>query len=178
MEMITSVQNPKVKQLLLLQQKSSERKKTGLFVVEGRRELMHCLEADYELDTVFVCSQLETGVEPMPTLPSGVRLLEVSKAVYEKIAYRGSTEGVVAVVRSRQLRLSDLALGPHPLIVVVVSGFSCLFEKTPHFDTKMEETDTKSIFFQQNACTIEKKAVSLQSNSAKAGFLHSPDRVE
>ena len=119
MEMITSVQNPKVKQLLLLQQKSSERKKTGLFAVEGRRELMHCLEADYELDTVFVCSQLETGVEPMPTLPSGVRLLEVSKAVYEKIAYRGSTEGVVAVVRSRQLRLSDLALGPHPLIVVV-----------------------------------------------------------
>lgn len=119
MEMITSVQNPKVKQLLLLQQKSSERKKTGLFVVEGRRELMHCLEADYELDTVFVCSQLETGVEPMPTLPSGVRLLEVSKAVYEKIAYRGSTEGVVAVVRSRQLRLSDLSLSPHPLIVVV-----------------------------------------------------------
>lgn len=119
MEMITSVQNPKVKQLLLLQQKSSERKKTGLFVVEGRRELMHCLEAGYELDTVFVCSQLETGVEPMPTLPSGVRLLEVSKAVYEKIAYRGSTEGVVAVVRSRQLRLSDLSLGPHPLVVVV-----------------------------------------------------------
>ena len=119
MEMITSVQNPKVKQLLLLQQKSSERKKTGLFVVEGRRELMHCLEAGYELDTVFVCSQLETGVEPMPTLPSGVRLLEVSKAVYEKIAYRGSTEGVVAVVRSRQLRLSDLSLSPHPLIVVV-----------------------------------------------------------
>ena len=116
---ISSVQNPKVKQLLLLQQKSSERKKTGLFVVEGRRELMHCLEAGYELDTVFVCSQLETGVEPMPTLPSGVRLLEVSKAVYEKIAYRGSTEGVVAVVRSRQLRLSDLLLGPHPLIVVV-----------------------------------------------------------
>ena len=119
MEMITSVQNPKVKQLLLLQQKSSERKKTGLFVVEGRRELMHCLEAGYELDTVFVCSQLETGVEPMPTLPSGVRLLVVSKAVYEKIAYRGSTEGVVAVVRSRQLRLSDLSLGPHPLIVVL-----------------------------------------------------------
>lgn len=119
MEMITSVQNPKVKQLLLLQQKSSERKKTGLFVVEGRRELMHCLEAGYELDTVFVCSQLETGVEPMPTLPSGVRLLEVSKVVYEKIAYRGSTEGVVAVVRSRQLCLSDLSLGPHPLIVVV-----------------------------------------------------------
>lgn len=119
MEMITSVQNPKVKQLLLLQQKSSERKKTGLFVVEGRRELMHCLETGYELDTVFVCSQLETGVEPMPTLPSGVRLLEVSKVVYEKIAYRGSTEGVVAVVRSRQLRLSDLSLGPHPLVVVV-----------------------------------------------------------
>ena len=50
-ERITSTQNPKVKHLVLLQQKSSERRKAGLFVVEGRRELMHCLKAGYEPKT-------------------------------------------------------------------------------------------------------------------------------
>ena len=55
---ITSLQNSKVKQLVLLQQKSSERRKTGLFVVEGRRELEHCMEAGYTIDSIFYCPQL------------------------------------------------------------------------------------------------------------------------
>ena len=118
-ETITSSQNPKVKLLLQLQQKSSERRKTGLFVVEGRRELMHCLEAGFEVDTVFSCPDVETGVEPMPSLPEGVRQFEVSKEVYEKMAYRGSTEGVVAEVKTRQLTLEDLQLPEQPLVVVL-----------------------------------------------------------
>ena len=118
-ETITSTQNPKVKLLLQLQQKSSERRKTGLFVVEGRRELMHCMEAGFEVDTVFSCPDVETGVEPMPSLPEGVRQFEVSKEVYEKMAYRGSTEGVVAEVKTRQLTLEDLQLPEQPLVVVL-----------------------------------------------------------
>ena len=118
-KIITSIQNPKINQRLLLQQKCSERRKTGLFVVEGRRELMHCMEAGYQLDTVFFCDQIEAGTEPMPQFPDDVRLFEVSKDVYEKMAYRGSTEGVIAAVRSRQWALHDLPLGTHPLIVVV-----------------------------------------------------------
>ena len=118
-ETITSAQNPKVKLLLQLQQKSSERRKTGLFVVEGRRELMHCMEAGFEVDTVFSCPDVETGVEPMPSLPEGVRQFEVSKEVYEKMAYRGSTEGVVAEVKTRQLTLEDLQLPEQPLVVVL-----------------------------------------------------------
>ncbi len=110
METITSLQNAKIKQLLQLQQKSQERRKADLFVVEGRRELMHCLEAGFTVDTVFWCPQVETATEPMPPVPDGVRMIEVSKAVYEKIAYRGSTEGVVAEVRTRQLTLDDLPL--------------------------------------------------------------------
>ena len=110
METITSLQNPKIKQLLQLQQKSQERRRAGLFVVEGRRELMHCLEAGFTVDTVFWCPQVEVGTEPLPSLPDGVRMIEVSKAVYEKIAYRGSTEGIVAEVRTRQLTLDDLPL--------------------------------------------------------------------
>jgi TrmH family RNA methyltransferase len=118
-ETITSAQNPKVKFLLQLQQKSQERRKAGLFVVEGRRELMHCLEAGFEVDTVFWCPSVEVGTEPLPLLPEGVRVFEVTKAVYEKMAYRGSTEGIIAEVRVRSLTLADLQLPEHPLMVVL-----------------------------------------------------------
>ena len=70
-ELITSPSNPKVKRLLALQQKSSERRERGLFVVEGRRELQHCLDAGFEVDTVFVCpallSALGSGELPQET---------------------------------------------------------------------------------------------------------------
>lgn len=54
-ERITSAQNPKIKELLALQEKSRLRRERGLFVVEGRREVEHCLEAGFSLDTVFYC---------------------------------------------------------------------------------------------------------------------------
>ena len=57
-EVITSPSNPKVKTLLALQQKSSARRERGLFVVEGRRELQHCIDAGFEIDTVFVCPDM------------------------------------------------------------------------------------------------------------------------
>ena len=118
-EKITSTQNPKIKRLQTLQQKSSERRQSGLFVVEGRRELMHCIETGFSIDTVFWCPAVEGGTEPMPSWPSDTRLYEISKEVYEKVAYRGSTEGVIAEVRTRQLTLEELQLPERPLIVVV-----------------------------------------------------------
>ena len=120
--MITSAQNPKVKELLLLQQKSSERRKTGLFVVEGRRELHHCVETGYEVGSVFCCHSLLTdidGHEGMPSLPVSTPVYEVSEQVYEKMAYRGGTEGLMATVRMRERILDDLRLSPSPLIVVL-----------------------------------------------------------
>ena len=118
-EVITSQQNPKIKLLLQLQQKSSERRKAGLFVVEGRRELMHCLEAGFIVDSVFWCPSVATATEALPQLPDGVRVFQVSKEVYEKMAYRGSTEGVIAEVKTRQLTLCDLRLPEQPLVVVL-----------------------------------------------------------
>lgn len=112
-EIITSVQNPKIKKLMALQQKSSERRESGLFVVEGVRELQHCIEAGYEIDTVF---QLSGGNDR-----KGPRVFEVSPAVYEKIAYRGSTEGVIAEVRAKTRTIASLELGENPLIAVLES---------------------------------------------------------
>ncbi|MCF0203257.1 MAG: RNA methyltransferase, partial [Bacteroidaceae bacterium] len=57
-ETITSAQNPRIKRLLALQQKSSERRKAGLFVIEGQRELQHCVGAGYEVESMFVCEEM------------------------------------------------------------------------------------------------------------------------
>lgn len=115
-EIISSASNPKVKSLLALQQKSSARRESGLFVVEGRRELGHCIDAGFGIDSVFVCPAL--CPDPLP-YGGGTKVFEVSEAVYRKIAMREGTEGIVAEVRARELRLADLALPPDPLVVVL-----------------------------------------------------------
>ncbi|MBR3856936.1 MAG: RNA methyltransferase [Bacteroidaceae bacterium] len=116
--MITSTQNQRIKHLLLLQQKSAQRRADGLFVVEGRREVEHCLEAGFTLRTAFVCEEID---EAPLSLPQDVEVVPVSRNVYERIAYRGGTEGIVAVAEVRKAELTDLRLSSSPLIVVLES---------------------------------------------------------
>lgn len=113
---ISSLQNQRVKQVVLLQQKSAERRGTGLFVVEGSREVQHCLEAGYEVVFLYCCKELMT--ERVPTGLEKV-VFEVTPQVYKKMAYRGTTEGMLAVVRARSLKLQDLNLSQSPLIVIL-----------------------------------------------------------
>ena len=115
---ITSLQNPEVKRLMELQLKSAARRESGLAVVEGRRELQHCLDAGHEAVAVYYCPEL-AGELACDT--GGATLIQVSPAVYEKIAYRGGTEGLVAIVRPHHRRLDDLHLSPSPLIIVLES---------------------------------------------------------
>ncbi len=118
---IVSLQNAKVKQVVALQQKSAERRKQGVFIVEGIRELQHCLDAGYNINCVFFCPELTAATTLSQLLSSSAITYEVSPEVYEKMAYRGSTEGVIAIVQSRQLQLKDLQLKPNPLLVVLES---------------------------------------------------------
>ena len=117
-QFISSLQNQKVKQVVLLQQKSSERRKTGLFVVEGVRELGHCMNAGYEIDSIFYCASLFSD---MSVISGMSNIYEVTPQVYEKIAYRGSTEGLIAVVKSKDHGLATLQLPENPLIIILES---------------------------------------------------------
>ena len=81
----------------------------------GRRELMHCLEAGYEVVETFMLAD-QTDLAEQDRLGN---ILTVSPQVYEKMAYRGSTEGVMAVVREKSLSLEELQLGAAPLIMVL-----------------------------------------------------------
>lgn len=126
-DIITSTQNPKIKALLQLQQKSSQRRKEQLFLVEGRRELMHCLSRGYVIDTVFICPDILKAEAEYDTLLQALpkcHTIQVSSAVYDRIAYRGGTEGVVATIRMKEHGLDTLPQMPHgkaPLYVVLES---------------------------------------------------------
>lgn len=118
---ITSLQNNRVKRLVALQQKSSERRKSGLFVVEGQRELEHCLEAGLQIDSVFYCEDICSADALAITDAVQCERFSVSREVYEKIAYRGSTEGIMAQVKARNLRLEDMKLSEKPLLIILES---------------------------------------------------------
>ncbi len=114
-ERISSAQNPKVKRLLALQEKSSLRRETGLFVVEGRREIERCVASGFTVDTLFVCPEIAGD------FAAAGKVFELSRGVYEKVAYRGGTEGVMAEVKARHLSLENLQLPENPLVVVMES---------------------------------------------------------
>ena len=119
-EKITSARNERIRQVLELQEKSRTRRALGLFVVEGRRELEHCLEAGYELDSVFWCPEILPEL-PQELIGGDVPVSELTAELYGRIAYRGGTEGLVSRVKARPHTLEDLTLKDNPLIVVLES---------------------------------------------------------
>ena len=123
-ETVTSAQNPKIKELLALQEKSKMRREKSLFIVEGRRELEHCLSAGFKARTLFICTDIiQAGeIEHLVTLlDKECNLIEVPEQLYNKIAYRGGTEGVIAEIYSKEKRLDDLQLNENPLVIVLES---------------------------------------------------------
>lgn len=122
-ETITSAQNPKIKDLLALQDKSKERRKKGLFVVEGRRELLHCIGAGYEPFTIFFCPEIlsQDGLHEIEKAVGSRQCgwVEIPQHLYDKVAYRGGTEGVIAELRCKDMSLESLSLRENPLVVVL-----------------------------------------------------------
>lgn len=115
-EYITSSANPKFKRLIALLQKSSERRESALFTVEGVREISHCIEAGYKPDCIFFCPDIVSE----ETLPQ-CRHFALSAGLYAKAAYREGTEGAIGVFQAIEHTLPGLNLRDNPLIVVLES---------------------------------------------------------
>jgi TrmH family RNA methyltransferase len=119
MEQITSLQNAKIKALKKLD-KPAERKEQGLFLVEGLREVVLAKRGGYQIGQLFVCSellkpQLEYSLQEL----NGIEKIEVTESVYRSVAYRESTEGILATVKLKSHTLADLTLQPNSLILVI-----------------------------------------------------------
>jgi len=117
MKQITSVQNPFIKSLVLLQEKAKARKQTGTFLIEGQREISLAQKGGFEIETILFLSELISENETKK-LSKAAELIEISKEVYQKLAYRDTTEGILAVAKTKSMQLSDLKLSENPLILI------------------------------------------------------------
>jgi TrmH family RNA methyltransferase len=123
MEQIISLQNNRIKNIHKLSEKSRERKEQGLFILEGARELSLALTGNYQPDSVYLCPELFEKSD-YPEVISSIDadcLFEVSAAVFQKIAYRENSDGIVAIMKSHTHTLSDLQLSGNPFLIVLES---------------------------------------------------------
>ncbi len=116
---ITSTQNALIKQIVLLKEKSRERKKSGLFIIEGIREMELAIAGNYQIETILFYPELFSETQVREVVQETVNLIEINKDVYQKIAYRETTEGVVAIARNKTNSIENLVFrNENPLILI------------------------------------------------------------
>lgn len=121
---ISSLQNPLIKSIRRLQQKASERKKTALFVAEGRREVSLALAAGFVPEHLLLCEDIYHADDNYPVSWESIppeKIANLSPSVYNKLAYRENVEGIILVGQQKPLSLQHLVLSSHPLILVLES---------------------------------------------------------
>ncbi len=121
MEKITSLQNPKIKNISKLISKAKERKEQKLFPIEGAREIMLALEGGYVLDSVFICPELFVKTD-YPVVLEGIDqriLFEVTAEIFCKLAYRENSDGLLALAQLKIHKLEDLYLSENPFLILM-----------------------------------------------------------
>ena len=121
-KLITSAQNPLIKNVLLLTEKPRERKEQNLIVIEGSREIRLAASSGFVITTLFFCPEIgdpsQLSELSDPATP-GTEMVEVSLAVFNRMAYRKDHEGVIALAIPKRILLDDLSLRENPLILVL-----------------------------------------------------------
>ncbi len=141
MKQITSLQNPYIKNLLKLQEKSRERKKQGLFIVEGQREITLAVNGNYTIKQILIAKDIFQEEEQLKTILNTIPSIEISKEIYGKLAYRNSTEGIIAVVKSKNTALEDLKLTSKNPLVLVMEGI----EKPGNIGAMLRTADAANV---------------------------------
>lgn len=120
MEKITSLQNPRIKNIIKLG-KNKERKSQGLFIIEGARELSLAISAGYEINSVFVCSDLFAKTEYPDVLDTIEQdnIFELTLPVFEKIAYREGSDGLLTLAKPKAHTLANLELSDNPFVIIL-----------------------------------------------------------
>lgn len=115
MKSISSLQNPLIKKVLLLQEKSRERKDANLFVIDGWKETQLAMVNGFEIETLLFRKGFGLNVDELAV----GNILEISEEVFDRISYRGNTSKVVALAKPKSNTLSDLKLSKNPLVIVL-----------------------------------------------------------
>jgi len=121
-ELLTSRQNPKIKNLILLQ-KHSERQEQNLFILEGIKEIEKAIDANYQFESVFFYPKIIDKFELSSLFKNKLPKLvyEVNADVYEKIAYRENSGGLVVLARPKPHSIDLIKISETPLLLVIES---------------------------------------------------------
>ncbi len=121
---ITSLANPKVKNVVKLRQRS-HRDEMKLMISEGYREIKRALDHGYAPVQLFYCEELFLKGTNEPKLiersrAAGAEVYSCSAPVFLKMAYRERPEGLLAVGPQPSCTLEELRprLGEHSLVIV------------------------------------------------------------
>lgn len=124
METITSLKNPKVMDAIKLNERK-HREETGLFLIEGSRELGLAIKGGTSLYRLFYCDEFfkedEAGIVEA-ALNKGAELIPVTAKVFQKMVYREGSAGLLAVARKTENTLNDIPLSSPPLLIVIESA--------------------------------------------------------
>ena len=112
---IESLQNEKIKNLNRLITDNRFRKKSGVFVVEGKQENERALQFGFENIEFYICENI-FGINH----PEG-KIHYVSSQVYEKLAYRGTSEGIVGIYKTKEFNLNEFSPEENASVIVVES---------------------------------------------------------
>jgi len=137
--MITSTQNPRVKDLVRLRERR-HRDRSRLFAIEGYRELGRALQAGIDIRQLYACPSLYLGSNEPALVEaiagSGAEVVELSEAPFRKVSYRDRPEGLLAVAGQFDTGIARLDLSGEPLVLVVES-----IEKPGNLGTMLRTAD-------------------------------------
>jgi len=138
-EKITSLQNPRVKQLVKLRDRRP-RDEAGVFLIEGYREIRRALEKRVPLAEVYFSPDWFLGENEPAVLEqahrAGAKLFDLTRDVFAKVAYRERPDGLLAVAPQWRRSLDDLLLPAEPFLLVVES-----IEKPGNLGTILRSAD-------------------------------------
>lgn len=117
---LSSASNPKIKFLLSLE-KPRERRKQQLFTIEGKKEIMMAVHAGYKIGNIFYCHEMTDVDELGSALTRDKLLIPVSKPIFDKVAVRENSGGLIAVAEMKPHDISGLRLSTNPLVLVLES---------------------------------------------------------
>lgn len=136
---ITSLQNTKVKEAVKLRDRRV-REETGLFLIEGYRELKRALDAGREVQTLFYCPELFMGSNEESLINRCKTALQCTKEVFAKISYRDRPDGLLALSPQHHLKLTELKLKANPFLLIAES-----IEKPGNLGTILRSSDAAGV---------------------------------
>lgn len=118
---ITSARNPRIAAAIQLRQRR-QRDRTGLILVEGRREIALACQAGLTPREIFVSEDAAGAAEHNPVLArcrdAGAEVLTCATATFQKLAIRDTGESILGVFPAPKRTLDDLAVPETALIVI------------------------------------------------------------